>query len=320
MKLNGKKIFVCLLFFAFLILLTNATYAAVDFSLNQTSVVLNDGASFEFQIRISDIDAEARSFSGSMNFNDEKIRLDSISGLGSNWQLEGRNLALGTFFMTRANDEAASSNEAVIKVTGTVIANQCEETITITDLRYTDINDVQLSAGRVLGFFVKKNAGAIDITVQDDNYQSGGQSIFDIIDTAGSTGSNNGESSGSLIPENNQNENTSNGDTNNANNTNDSNNYYEDLTPKENENTNNQAENNNNSNTGNTDNTGNTNNNKQTTNAGNKTTAGTTQKDSTVTPAGKAPQTGTGKFVVIALISVVVIGSVCYVGFRKNNF
>ena len=311
MKLNCKIFFVCMLFFVFLILLTNATYAAVDFSLNQTSVVLNDGTSFEFQIRISDIDVDARSFSGSMSFNDEKIRLDSITGIGSNWQLEGRNLSLGTFYMTRVNDEAASSNEAVLKVKGTVIANECEETISVTDLRYVDVNDVYLSAGKVLGFFVKKNAGAIDLTIPDDNYQSGGQSIFDVIDTAGSTqgnNNNNEESSGSLIPEENQNNNSE----ENSGNT-------ESTGSENNQNGNaNEQTGNNNTNSGNTN--SNTNGNTQTGNTGSKTSTGTTKKDGTVTPAGKAPQTGTGKFVVIALISVVVVGSVCYIGFRKNSF
>ena len=75
---------------------------------------------------------------------------------------------------------------------------------------------------------------------------------------------------------------------------------------------------NNNTNSGNTN--SNTNGNTQTGNTGSKTSTGTTKKDGTVTPAGKAPQTGTGKFVVIALISVVVVGSVCYIGFRKNSF
>ena len=222
MKLNGKKIFVCLLFFAFLILLTNATYAAVDFSLNQSSVILQNESSFEFQIQISDIDAEARSFSGSMNFNDEKIRLDSISGLGSNWQLEGRNLSLGTFYMTRVNDTAASSNEAVIKVKGTVLTSACEENISISNLRYVDVNDVYLTVNKGLVFLVKKT-GEINLEVPDNEYQSGnngqGSSIIDIIGNYGSSQGNENENnnSGSLIPEENQNTNDNNNTENNDN-------------------------------------------------------------------------------------------------------
>ena len=324
MKLNGKRIFVCLLFFAFLILLTNATYAAVDFSLNQSSVILQDGSSFEFQIRISDIDAEARSFSGSMNFDDGKIRLDSISGLGSNWQLEGRNLSLGTFYMTRVNDTAASSNEAVIKVTGTVLASECEENISIINLRYVDVNDVYLTVNKGLVYLVKK-IKTVDINVPDNEYQSGnngeGSSIIDIIGNYGSSQGNENENnnSGSLIPEDNQNtnDNTNTENNDNSNNTNnqaENNNEWQDVPSENNGNTNQ-------TNTQqNTNRAGNTNNSGSGSNTGKTTNTGTVKKDSTVTPAEKAPQTGSGKFVVIALISVAVIGSICYVGFRKNSF
>lgn len=331
MKLS-KKAFICFIILSLIMIYVKVVYAAsVTFSLNETSKFIGgtDGT-FEFQIRVTDMESNATSISGTMEFNSDEIRIDAISGISSNWQLAGRNLTTGTFYLIRSGD-ASGSNESIINVKGTVLKQECETSIIVKELEYMDRNDVQIDSNVVLNYFIKR-IKPIEIEIKDDDLQSGIGDSNEIVNGNNPTEDDNSTNNGG---NNNTNGNNNGNTAGNTNGNTEGNANGNDKPISDSENGNNLIPNGNENSNQNNNNLGNefpeieednnlsngTNNNLQGGNQNSGNQQGTpSQKDPTITPADRAPQTGTSGIIVIALGATVLVGILCYIGFRKNSY